>query len=306
MKKILLQCFVFSLLLNLVFPYSVSASAIYVNAPSNEVSKGRYIYYSKLAGDLKRYDTKTGKKKVILSNSNTNGYFKLSIVGDNLYYVWDKYYGTDSSSGYLYQLNLKTGKKKYLDCSNDYVIQNGWIYYKKNRLEKTPDYIDTITVGLYKMKLDGSQKTKLYSLQPYAMEMIGIGKNILYFCTSGSDESTYYQYDILNKKMIKTEEPKEVYHQFTGQDLYYSTIKVKQGNTIYDIKKGKLYKKEKGKPEVQYPVSGVSKFTVFKDYIYVTAIVDYYTEKDQAYNIHTYCVNKDGTSLAFVDRFSIP
>lgn len=57
---------------------------------------------------------------------------------------------------------------------------------------------------------------------------------------------------------------------------------------------------------MQYPVSGMVGFTVFKDYIYVTSMVDYYTEKDKAYNIHTYCVSKNGTSIVFVDRWFIP
>lgn len=82
----------------------------------------------------------------------------MSIVGEHLYYVWDKYYGTEFSTCYLYELNLKIEKKKYLDCSDFYVIQDGWIYYIKNKLEKTPDYTDTIALGIYKMKMDGSQK----------------------------------------------------------------------------------------------------------------------------------------------------
>lgn len=200
MKKILLHCFVFNLLLSFNFLYSVSANSVCVNAPANEVNKGRYIYYSKLAGDLKRYDTKTGKKKVILSNHNTKGYFNLSIVGEHLYYVWDKYYGTEFSTCYFYKLNLKTGKKKYLDCSNFYVIQDGWIYYIKNKLEKTPDYTDTIALGIYKMKMDGSQKIKLTSLPSTAIRGTGMEYNFFYFATYNYGNVQYYKYDILNKK----------------------------------------------------------------------------------------------------------
>lgn len=106
--------------------------------------------------------------------------------------------------------------------------------------------------------------------------------------------------------MIKIEKPKELYYQLAGKDFYYDAVKVKQENGVYYIKQGKLYKKEIGKPLLQYPVSGVVGFTVFKDYIYVTSMVDYYTEKDKAYNIHTYCMNKNGTSIAFVDSWFIP
>jgi hypothetical protein len=136
---------------------------------------GRYIYYAyEMDGvrtDLIRFDTKTKKKKSIVSykynGQSTNGFYNISVKGKYIYAVWDLNMGTDTAYECIYRFSKDGKSKKRLAIGCDLVIIGNRIYYEKEKkvLDYTSStgkkYYETVRTGkLYSMKLDGTDKKK--------------------------------------------------------------------------------------------------------------------------------------------------
>lgn len=91
-----------------------------VQIPDGACRKGNDIYYSYsgsgLRMDLMKINTKTHKKKMIVSNKykgrTTNGFFDLNIKGNNIYATYNIVDGSDGFNCYICKINRKKEKQK--------------------------------------------------------------------------------------------------------------------------------------------------------------------------------------------------
>lgn len=305
MKKIVLKCMILCILLCCLPPQKIEAKTVQVVKPTNVVSDGAKIYYSIMAGDLKSYHIKTGKKTLIAKNEQFDGYASMgyhsfTLKGNYIYCINNRLTGTGGSLEYLYRIHRKTGKKEVLDCSNSYVIKNNWIYYVKNNIVSSTEIK---AVGFYKMKLDGSKKTKVATVPTDFIQLIGMSKKSFYFKGYGEIGFSYYQCDFNKNKVQKNSKNLLFYDSVEAKPYEEETVGVKQGKTLYYMKNQKLYRKEQGKKAFVYPFSNVHGFAVLKNEVIVKTYVDYYEMNGVGYNIHLYYVKKNGKEKKILDRW---
>lgn len=308
MKKMVLKSMIFCFLLCFLFPQEVEAKTIQVVNPTNVVSDGTNIYYDVTVDALKSYNIKTGKKKIVAKNTRYNGemsvgYHSLTMVGDYIYCINNKLSGTGRRLEYLYRIHKKTGKIENFDSSDSYVIKGDWIYYVKNKIISSEDYI---TIGFYKMKLDGSEKTKITSLPTGYVQLIGMNQDDFYFRSLKNQNYSYYQYDMKQDKMQRYYKKFILYDKVGFEESESGTVGVKQGEFSYYIKNGKLCRKDQEEGVYIYPFSDVNKFTVLKNEIVVKSNVPYYEENGKQYSVHLYCIKKNGKDKKLIDRWFEP
>lgn len=158
---ILLALFV-SMIMQTVPTYA-SVQPELLRRASDSCKQGKYLYYCTQKG-IERFNTKTGKHNLVVSNKykgkNTNGFSYLNKKGNAFYCTYNLYYGSDGEMLSIYKIT-NNGKKKRLDYGCRPVVVGNWIYYEKRKLIKDTYNTYTDSVGIYKMKLDGSSKKKI-------------------------------------------------------------------------------------------------------------------------------------------------
>ena len=116
-----------------------------VQIPDGACRKGNDIYYSYsgsgLRMDLMKINTKTHKKKMIVSNKykgrTTNGFFDLNIKGNNIYATYNIVDGSDGFNCYICKINVKKKTKKLLTKGHHPIVIGNKIYFVKTKYNKT-------------------------------------------------------------------------------------------------------------------------------------------------------------------------
>lgn len=119
-----------------------------------------WIYYSNLSEDGKIYKMKLdGTLKTKVNDVESN----YMVINDNWIYFCN---GKDNNSIYKIKIDGTNMEQLNTDKSKDIMVSNGYIYYLNMNKHDVYSY-------LYKMKLDGGQKTELKELSIASYTMAG-------------------------------------------------------------------------------------------------------------------------------------
>ena len=196
--------------------------------------KGRYVYYTRNMDGTRtgivRYDTKTKKKKTIVSykykGNATNGFSNMLIKGNYIYVVWDQYLGTNCAEPYIYRFDLKGKNRKKLACGYDFAIKGKVIYFIHCKMTYVGGQYQPEEKGLYRMSLTGKSKKKAKGItlntSDYWLnssnESIAINKTN-FSLIEGSDSYYYRTYTSLRKTTASKE---RTIYPCKGQDVINS------------------------------------------------------------------------------------
>lgn len=307
----------------------VSASTSYY-APGNTSKSGQYIYYSYngagLRMGIRRLDTKTNKTKEIATYLNktkeTHGFSKLTAKGNYIYAVYDLYNGTDMSLPRIWRVSKDGKKRKMLDFGSEYVIIGDWIYYIKQR-EVLPNgiYVTNMTemyeelknietLGIYKMKLDGTKKTCVYSQGVFTWE------------------DNYRLYNLITDKKNLYFQENEKWNKLSTSGKFTPNVSVKEkdinknkGNSYsnfeykrtingytYVVKNGKITRKKSGDSKTKTifsPKISIDGIDIVGDYIFVTGnAMEKNSEWDfEGIRLYLYSVKIDGTKKKLLAKW---
>lgn len=189
-------------------------------------SNGKYLYYS-VQGTIYRMDTNTGKTKQIKKIAKTNWVTDITYHNGYLYFTVDYYYyvkGTDSSIKYVCRMKTNgTGFKK-LCCGYGAKIYNGKIYFIRgeNSNDGYADY--TKTVGISRMKTNGSGKTNLITDASYYDDLQVVNDKLYYRAVYSSGNHLYSANLSGNNR---TQLSSAIISQLLsdGSNIYYATTK---------------------------------------------------------------------------------
>ena len=239
MKKITkMMIMLFCLSAGLLFLGSVTAEA------AETVSKGSYTYFAKDGTLYKMHNTKgTITKITSFKRSDTVDVF--AVKGDWLYLTLDDYYskhGSDKSWPYVCRIKTNGKSFKAMGQGVGSFVYGNYIYYIRWKFDKTKDEYPEYP-GLYRMKLDGTEKKKLCSPGEYYYWAKLYNKRI-YFCAS-TDNSTkcgIYSVNLSGKDLKKEATGYYTTMPYFYQNAIYMTVYNTKGDCIYkkDLKTGKV------------------------------------------------------------------
>lgn len=179
----------------------------------------------------------TGKKNI------SDGYYsKFSIVDGYVYAI---------SEGYvLYQMKTDGTNEKIMidDNVSAYCVSDGWIYYA-NEVMSMGYYPDNYEKGIYKVKLDGSQKEKI--CDDYTMAPISVIDGWIYYIND-FDEYKLYRIKTDGSERTKLVDEKLWSNIVVGDWMYY-TLVPSDNNGIFRIRlDGSEQTKICDEPEASY------------------------------------------------------
>lgn len=143
-----------------LFLFAVSQKA----EASETVVKGSYTYFAE-DGVLYKMHTTTGKIKKITTIKRSNTVEVFAVKGDWLYLTVDDYYskrGTDKMWPYVCRIKTNGKQLETLAQGEEPNLYGNYIYYSRCKINKKSD-AHPQSKGIYRMKLDGSQKKKVSS-----------------------------------------------------------------------------------------------------------------------------------------------
>lgn len=291
---------------------SVEAKKKVFEKITNTFQEGRYIYYSFNKGGasmgLKRYDTKTGKKKLIKARKKIVGGFDcIEVKGKYIYMQGNSFPGSGGDINYIYRIRKDGKKMQKLAKGRSPVIVGKYIYYIKTRFDKEIDS-DQDTNVICKMKLDGTGKKVVKRLNKNTLlECLGKCDNKLVYLIGGHWERRYCY---LSGKEIKKDTI--VMKWNTAQYSEEAGIEIaaaKVGNYKYytNKNKNKLYRKnvKTGKSNTVAAFKGKEKITYFSVYgSYVIIETDKYNKATNKEWTQVYCIKGNGTSKKKIEKWN--
>lgn len=203
---------------------------------------------------------KLDDSEISISTGYHNSIFDLKADGNYIYFInapvidYKNSYRNENNDTYLKmcRINLKTNEIELFDdvIATTYTIDNGWIYYfdDGNTNELSNDYgIDKDRSGIYKIKTDGTQKEKLYSLEETSsgyvdFRQLEIHNDKIYFidplneeklCCVNKDGSDY---KVISENSVcsyayNENEKSFYYFNFSYDDLIGNLYKINSDNT---------------------------------------------------------------------------
>lgn len=131
--------------------------------PDRACRSGDYVYYAignDGSGALHKYNVKTKRDSLLVKEGN---YADLSVSGSYIFATRDNYRGSDGSNDYIYKIRKDGKVVKKLDKGRNPVVVGSWVYYIKTKSEKNPwGGLWDRTIGIYRMKTDGSSRQAIY------------------------------------------------------------------------------------------------------------------------------------------------
>ncbi|HEX3022740.1 MAG TPA: DUF5050 domain-containing protein [Lachnospiraceae bacterium] len=281
----------------------------------NACCDGEYIYYSTLSVVYK-VSLNTKKSEEVVSLKESNGISDMSIHGDDIYCTYDAFYGSDGDADYyIYKLSKDGNVVTKMARGQSPSVINDYIYYIKTK-KITDEYgVYSKSLGIYRMKLDGSEDTCILKGNFYRCVAYG---DKIYFST----EKEFCQMDIDGANQVALTDETFTWKGIGTDYVYwydYITSSICRKNVttlkkstvvkdtefaftidrelIYYYKNGYLYKANlNGKGSTKLlKIAGVVDVKVFGDYFYVTT-TDYV-----GYNLY-YLVDKDGKHKKLVRK----
>ncbi|MGV8981583.1 DUF5050 domain-containing protein [Clostridium sp.] len=252
---------------------------------------------------LKKYGNTNGN----LKNGNFQNYSKqvggyVAAQGDFDYYFFECGDIFNRTPGGLYKIKKDGTQSILLDIDTTdtykgtsavYIKSNinvfgEWIYYENvaNTIDILGDSEVKITEGIYKLKTDGTGKTKICSDD--AREMMVVG-DWIYYCNY-TDKGNLYKIKVDGTNRTKIADDKCYRINFSENYIYY--LKVEEaGDPIIN---NNLYRiKFDGTDNMQIPCDDKILFlNVEGDFIYYST---YINEKDYLKGVSIYKMKKDGT-----------
>lgn len=314
-RKSMIGILVFVIIANIFLSVPVEAN---VNAASkteqlnvlgDAYKSGNYIYYSyNMDGNrmgIYKMNVKNKKVSKVIDHKNngkyTNGFSDLMVKGNYIYCNYDLYPGTGDSFSCIYRISKNGKSKKRLDYGNRPVVIGNWIYYIKHKVKTTTYYgvktTSTVPVGIYKMKLNGSKKTRLSKRTNIIPHAVSYNNNKIVYT---SDKKSYQMK--LNGKISS--------YNFAKSNItptYDSTgsmiSSITKGNWVYYIGEDGLYRQLKNGTNrtllsIYYP-GEVTNFLILGNYIMVKGWQDEYDSTLGYTNPKFYvsCLNLDGSDI---------
>jgi hypothetical protein len=277
-------------------------SVVQIYTPDRAVRSGKYVYYAlgnDGSGSLVKYNIKTKKSKTLYKKY---GCKSLSVNGSYIYCCVDKYSGSDNSNYYIYRISKDGKKVKQLDKGYDPVVIGKYIYYVKTKNEKNSEY-DT-SIGIYRMKLDGSGKKKIWS----AGEIYGIegktedGKIVIAAIITGTKvsynlldpntgaDSSFDWYSGLTK-VTTASTYFNTQISCNGDKIWYSY----SGNTVYSQSVGSASSKK----AASFSKGSIKKLIDLNGYFFVV------TQNSNASKAYVYISKKNGSDKKLIYSFQM-
>ena len=270
-----------------------------VFAPTHGVlSKGNlyYAFGNDGGGSLYRCDVSTKKKTCLV-----NGECKyISVKGSYVYYTYDSYSGSDFTNYYIYSIHKNGSKKKKLANGYCPVIVGDYVYYIGTKKGKSPygsDTIDAKTLGVYRMKLDGSKKKRIYSSSEIAQLLSGSNK--VYF-EAGWRGNTWKYVDTQTGKIYAANIQRcNANTSFCGDTWFRgNNCSISDGKCSYTYSNGYIYKKsETGIKKLAALGGKIGKLICTGDYLIAV------TEKKNA--AYAYAVRNDGKNKILLNKWIV-
>ena len=285
--------FIISLLIILqIVP--VQASDNQIRVASNSYKQGDYIYYCTNKG-IERLNIKTGNHGLFISDKykgqDTNGFRDLNIKDNYIYCTYDLQLGTTDNIIYVYKIG-KNGDKKKLDSGHSPLVVGNWIYYVKSKFITEFNFTYQEDIGIYKMKLDGSSKTKV-SNYPYIM---GVTKSKLLVYKGSKIKSI----DLKNNKIQKEIWLNRAYTTGNWSDTWQGAMSVGERVYTYDEKRI-TYKTGTYETGIAYEAPNgtyIREYDVLGGWIIVRAISD-----GGEYNSCVYAIKMNGTKKILLAKW---
>lgn len=182
-KKSVLCCILVVILLFTTNVYFVLGdTSEQLTLPSHGIYSDGDLYYAfgqDGGGSLYRYDLASKRKKCLVPQKCAY----ISAKGNYIYYSCNLYIGTSGTDYYVCRIRKNgTGNQKLASGYCPTIIGN-YIYYIATQKTKdsysSTNVSDAKTLGLYRMKLDGSSKKCIYNSSDIKKLAAGAGK--IYF-----------------------------------------------------------------------------------------------------------------------------
>lgn len=276
-------------LLIIVQTIPVQASNHIIRVASHSYKQGNYIYYCTQKG-IERFNIKTRRHNLFISDKykgkDTNGFRDLNIKGNYIYCSYDLQLGSSDNRVYVYRIR-KNGKKIKLDSGHSPLVIGNWIYYIKSKFITESDFTYQQDIGIYKMKLDGSSKTKV-SNYPYIM---GATKsNLLVY--NGAKIKTI---DLKNNKIQREIRLDRAYTN--GNWSYICEGAMKVGGNVYTWSENSII----GGKNFIYQVSNeayIKEYDILGDWMIVRV-----NTSGRKYNSYIYGIKMDGTKKILLAKW---
>ena len=205
-------------------PTSTAEAKKVYKAPGDACASGRYVFFlAENDTQIKRYDTKTKKVKVILDSSVdgsfTRGFSTLSVKGKYIYFSWNKYPGSEAVEAYVYRMNFNGKSRKKLACGHTPIIVGNKIVYIKNKKSYDANfgrYITNSTGKTYSMSLTGKNKKKCSAVSTKAVTISSYYGSKSTGNLSGSVYTLNSDNTSITRKNVKTGKKTKIYSNKNG------------------------------------------------------------------------------------------
>ncbi len=229
-------------------PASAEAKEKTADAPGIACKSGRYIYFAcntnnKHKSGIMRYDTKSGKKKLIADNWVSgrlgNGFYNLSIKGKYIYATWNRGDGPYTDATYIYRFSKDGKKKKKIAVGRSPVVAGKYLYYIEGKIAGG----NTIDTGnVCRVKLNGKGKKKVIKKKGewFFRKLYSYGNTLLY--SSYDSEESLFTKKGKEKVMADMRICDNNAYRDNRYEYYSNETDVEPANTIYrkDLRDGSV------------------------------------------------------------------
>lgn len=291
-RKMRLICVLLIVTLLLGETLPVSAAAQRVVMPAFGTVSGKYLYFAlgqDGGGALYKYNLSTGKKALLVNGACRH----IMAKGNYLYFSQNMYGGTDATDYMIYRVSKNGKGKKKLADGRYPVVSGNYIYYIAVQKEKQPwtsGKVDGKVLGIYRMKLDGTKKTRIYA--DSTVTGLAVGSGNLYL--NIRDSSTWKVFNLKTKKVSTTSilsHPMNTSCQYVVGYRSVDYCNVTGGGYTYTFSGGKAYRWKGNTKKQLLSVQGTIR-KLFYTNDYVIAIAERNT--GTYLEVKAYMVNKNG------------
>lgn len=204
-------------------PKVAQAKKVYKAAGYACASGNKVFFLADNDTKIKCYNAKTKKVTTVLDSSVeghfTRGFSDLSIKGKYIYFVWNKFQGSEAGEVYVYRMNFNGKKRTKLACGANPIIAGNKIVYlkcKRSYNSAVGAYITESTDTICSMSLNGKNKKKCSEV---ATKSVNVYK---YYGDTSTGNLNGYVYTLdsdqtsITRKNTKTNKTKTIFSNKNG------------------------------------------------------------------------------------------